>query len=521
MAKQETQQAQIQFYKTMVANKRGAGAYLRKNLLNTKEEGVYPAVDFGLKNLGESSEVTEILFMLDDFVFTNEGGTTKVYMLNITTGAFDYKYDMPENTNGMTGAKTNTYNEIVVVIANGKTYKIATSATYYDTVGGFQNQHIAYNGFYHYVAVSDSSIYKFDPTGTMTTAKTVAGGFVENLQIFNNYLVVAITFGNGIQFNFWDTVEADAALYTTRVFEDNCRHLALGVIYGRFIFVKLVGDVSNRKEFSGGLIVSAFDGEKFEEMNAIRTDGLPISTGNSYGILESAGQSQSVGNGIMLVSIRKKIASGESDYNSYIYKIKRDGEIELLFTTEDDSDQRNSNCVLIKDSYLAISIKNNPSAPYTYSYYDTNQSDNVYANYEKFTMAEYVTNFLNNTKNVHKLTAFGVAYEKVFKQLSELRGERLYIDCRASERDDWTLLHEVNTETIKNYTADEYNEDLRQTEYDSDTTGQTIQSYVIKKMPNGDELPRFNEIQFRFRTTKGFSIIQAWYNYEYIKRNTV
>ena len=153
-----------------------------------------------------------------------------------------------------------------------------------------------------------------------------------------------------------------------------------------------------------------------------------------------------------------------------------------------------------------------------YFYYNED-GQKLYANYPDYTTAEYSTNFMNNAKNVHKLISVGVSFEKVFEQMSG--GETLYIDYRTSERDSWTLLHEVNTLKIKDYTADEYSMDLRETEYASDTTGQTIQSYVIKKMPDGSELPRFNEIQFRFRTENGFSILNSWYNYEEIIRNTI
>jgi hypothetical protein len=39
-------------------------------------------------------------------------------------------------------------------------------------------------------------------------------------------------------------------------------------------------------------------------------------------------------------------------------------------------------------------------------------------------------------------------------------------------------------------------------------------------MPDGSNMPRYNEIQFRFRSKQGFSVLKAWYQYDYIIRNT-
>jgi hypothetical protein len=71
------------------------------------------------------------------------------------------------------------------------------------------------------------------------------------------------------------------------------------------------------------------------------------------------------------------------------------------------------------------------------------------------------------------------------------------------------LLHEVNVEKVKDYTADSFDKIISQTEYDDDNKGLTIQSYVITKMPDGSNMPRYNEIQFRFRSKQGFSVLKA------------
>ena len=59
------------------------------------------------------------------------------------------------------------------------------------------------------------------------------------------------------------------------------------------------------------------------------------------------------------------------------------------------------------------------------------------------------------------------------------------------------------------------------TEYASDTLGLPEQRYMISKMPDGETaLPEFNEIQYKFVSKRGFSIIGAWYKYSSLTRNT-
>lgn len=91
---------------------------------------------------------------------------------------------------------------------------------------------------------------------------------------------------------------------------------------------------------------------------------------------------------------------------------------------------------------------------------------------------------------------------------------KLEIYYRVSERDGWTLLGTITTtKVIENVNAR------------IDATEQQPleeQRYQFTKFDaDNAELPEFNEIQFKFKSYNGFSIIGAWLEYSYITRNTL
>lgn len=91
--------------------------------------------------------------------------------------------------------------------------------------------------------------------------------------------------------------------------------------------------------------------------------------------------------------------------------------------------------------------------------------------------------------------------------------ERLEIFYRVSDRLPWTLLGEITaTKMIANV-----NKRIDQ----EGVVPVPEQRYQFTKLPNGDALPSFNEIQFKFKSYNGFSIIGAWFEYDYITRQTL
>lgn len=91
--------------------------------------------------------------------------------------------------------------------------------------------------------------------------------------------------------------------------------------------------------------------------------------------------------------------------------------------------------------------------------------------------------------------------------------ERLEIYYRTSDRVGWTLLGEITAEKV----VSNVNKRIDQT----GVIPVPEQRYQFTKMPDGSSLPEFNEIQFKFKSFNGFSIIGAWFEYSYITRNVL
>lgn len=91
---------------------------------------------------------------------------------------------------------------------------------------------------------------------------------------------------------------------------------------------------------------------------------------------------------------------------------------------------------------------------------------------------------------------------------------RLEIYYRVSDRDAFTLLGTITTTKI----IDNVNVRV-------DASAQQPleeQRYQFTKFDaDNAELPEFNEIQWKFKSFNGFSIIGAWMEYSYITRNTL
>jgi hypothetical protein len=113
---------------------------------------------------------------------------------------------------------------------------------------------------------------------------------------------------------------------------------------------------------------------------------------------------------------------------------------------------------------------------------------------------------LCNPYNEHTLTAISLSFEKLFN------AEELDIYYRTSDKESFVLLANITRQKVK----DNVNKRIDQ----STAVPTPSQRYQITKMPDGTALPEFNEIQFKFVSKKGFSIIGSWFEYDYITRNT-
>lgn len=91
---------------------------------------------------------------------------------------------------------------------------------------------------------------------------------------------------------------------------------------------------------------------------------------------------------------------------------------------------------------------------------------------------------------------------------------RLEIYYRVSERDAFTLLGTVtSTKIIENVNT--------RVEASAQQPLEEQRYQFTKFDALNAALPEFNEIQFKFKLFRGFSIIGAWLEYSYISRNTL
>lgn len=90
-------------------------------------------------------------------------------------------------------------------------------------------------------------------------------------------------------------------------------------------------------------------------------------------------------------------------------------------------------------------------------------------------------------------------------------GEKLEIYYRTSEREGWTLLGVITPELV----IANVNKRIDM----KDDVPLPEQIYQFTKLPNLEALPEFNEIQFKFKSYNGFSIIESWFEYSYLTRN--
>ncbi len=95
----------------------------------------------------------------------------------------------------------------------------------------------------------------------------------------------------------------------------------------------------------------------------------------------------------------------------------------------------------------------------------------------------------------------------------------LEIYYRVSERDPFVLLGTITPQIVR----DNVNKrkDMTGEGLENQPVGLSEQIFHITKLPDGSSLPEFNEIQYKFVSKRGFSIIAAWHEYDYISRNTL
>ena len=399
-------QKTIPFFNTMTSRKRGEGAYLRKNILSSDEEGLYPSVDFQNKTFAGTADRDRGYMLINDYVFVEEGGVSKVYQ-HSGSGDLVFKLNMPDASDVVAVTGTDINNKVLVLLDNGKLFTVQNTVAVEIHAFGESavSSFMVYNGFFYFISIG-TVLHRMNPDFSAPTVvkNTTAESQSEiiNMQIWNDYIVMTRSLGRFVQFDFWSITTGSLDTYQKRVVEYNCRHLACGSVDGVLLFVKSVGNSANQKEKEGDIVITAFDGEKFKKLNSIRAGDKEV--------LVQANQSQSIGNGVMILTVQNNSNdSTDTLFKNWVFKIRNTGSVETLFEPNDIDTGDEVVAINVEYSYLSMLFKKLDGQTY---YYHTNDLETGYKRYTNFNTSEYVTNFLNNNMNVHELVSFGVSFEK-------------------------------------------------------------------------------------------------------------
>lgn len=399
---------EIKFYDSMTADRRADNfAYLRKNALVAITPGLYPSKDFEITApTNIEGDVRNIIgSKLEDYdikIITSEGSTTRFYNLDaegesntaITTSPY------AASSFGLDG--------VYMATANGKVYRVDHSSAATIQVGDLGTSWIleagAWDDLYYWWIAPSQGMYRQLPAGNPIQ---VFNGNIEGFRavdFFGNYMIIFTQVARDIIVLWWD--KADNSFFYRRTKIKNSVFLAGGVVDGRLMLVHFIGNETNLKELAGEIVVSAWDGENFTRLNSIRAGH------NNLSAITSSNNRQatfSTGAEVMEFAVDGNISAHNPDlYDNYIYRIRKDGRIEVRAkpeTSEVSSDRASFVRVFHSFSLYAV---NSP-----YQIYTNRDTSTNYDEYDGFTTTEYITNFIGNPYNDHKLDGLSISYEKI------------------------------------------------------------------------------------------------------------
>ena len=501
------QKQQIVFQKTMTADKREQEAcYLRHNLFASRSKGLYPARDFSQNapvDVFSNGAVLEKT--INSLMFVQDGADLKIYFSsNAPKGTYTLAHTLVNHSfyDAVYGN-----DEIHLLARSGaplEFYKVNYDATTVTSIGSqagtMSGGRALFDGLYYFYFFADK-IYRQLNSDVHTLVFNDTASLPDSVDVFGDRIVLFFTPGNTIKVAFWD--KADTDLYDKVVNIKNATFIAGGTVDGALVLLKGVGNSTNIHERNGEIVAGVFDGEKFERTNSIKAGSKTVT------FKESA-----IGDEVMVVALASNDNShNEILYNNFILKVNKKGEIEVMHTLATTDDVTSLD---IHYDYMTFGLRGVSGGSPTY--YHNADSVSAYGSYVNYANAEYITNFLNNPYNTHKLQNLAIVFEKLFD--AGASEEKIIISYRVSERDDFTVLATITAENVKDNVDSRMSQTAKDAEYNDDTVGLTHQVYMNELMPDGTSLPEFNEIQFKFELSEGFSVIDAWYYYDYITRNS-
>jgi hypothetical protein len=512
-----SEQREILFQKSMTIDKRnGDFAYLRRNVYPAKTKGLYPSSDFF-----QERPDTAIVSAADNIVdvLGSEEGSYDIKVIVETAAGNTNFYNLGSNATSNTALSGITpdcavfgVDGVYMAANNSQIYKIQHVNSNTTPVGTPLTSRAnlgAYDGLYYWW-ISSSKIFKQLPNGNPVEAFSGLTMAVQFVDFHDDKMILVGTQGGSIVVLFWD--KSNTTLFEKRIVIQNANLLAMGVVNGTLLLVKAVGNSSNPHEQKGEIVVTKYDGEKFEKINSIKAGDRNLDFVRNTCV--------SVGSDVMLFGVDNNDDTANPElYNNYVYKVQADGSIEVQTLTNEAVDGI-PQVIRLFYNFTLLAL-NGGSDPISKILINENFST-LFSDYSEYNETVYITNFLNNAYNRHKLDGVGIVFEKLFQQTTATpTGEKLNVYYRTSERDDFVLLGEVTAEKVYQDVDARYNPTDKLNDYTDDSLPLHHQIYHITKMPDMSALPEFNEIQFKFESIRGFSVIQAWYYYTYLTRNTL
>lgn len=402
---------EILFHDSMTANRRDNNfAYLRKNILvPITSPGLYPSKDF------YQSAPTNIEGTVANILGTDQDG----YQIKVvaTDGTDTLFYNLGSEGQSNDPIIGSTYRAsafgvdgVYVATIDGKVYRaehLSSATTEVGDLGTSWTPELgAWDDLYYWWIAPASGMFRQLPD---ENPERVFNGSFEGLRgvdFFDKYMIIFTQVGRDIIVLWWD--KADNSLFYRRIKTKNSIFLAGGVVDGRLMLVHFVGNSTNRKELAGEIVVSAWDGENFARLNSIRA-GSPL-----LSIISSSSSRQitfSTGAEVLEFAVDNNISAHNPElYDNYIYRIKKDGRIEVRArpnTTGVSSDR--ASFVRVFHDFSLYTV-NSP-----WSIFINRDTQTGYDEYDNFRTSEYITNFIGNPINDHKMDGLNISFEKIFQ----------------------------------------------------------------------------------------------------------
>lgn len=192
---------------------------------------------------------------------------------------------------------------------------------------------------------------------------------------------------------------------------------------GRLMLVRQEQSMGNDKEEFGRIVVMAWDGVEFREINAIKSDSwlsIPSTTLN--------GTTCKAGERFMLLAVDDNDINDTHQpdlFKNYVYRIYRDGsiQVESEVAANGSAGANYARAVYVGPRFLAYGVTQSGVYPPKIMFLE--DRDDEYDRYRNYTQTEYITNFMCNPYNEHKLLAMNFSFEKMFRNAGLQTGPQL------------------------------------------------------------------------------------------------